>query len=113
MTTPLWSLITLCTEVGITACVYYIIWRGYTTGTFLRWFAATVLAYELLFNVSYMATREVSSATSPALDPYITALAIFHGVFSLLMFLALIAFFYAARRGYARGENFFAQLCLL
>ncbi len=106
---PLWSLITLGTEICITACVFTIIYRAYYNGVFLKWFAFGVLAYELLFNVSYMASRELGAIQDPAsLDPYLTALAIFHGIFSLLMFALLVAFFLFAYRRYERGENFFA-----
>lgn len=105
---PLWSIVTLATELCITACVFFIIWRAYTSARFLSGFAFAVLGYELLFNISYMASREVHGAAAPALDPYLTVLAIFHGVFSLVMFLALAAFFLAAWRRYARGVNFFA-----
>ena len=105
---PLWSLVTLGTEVCVTIAVFSIIAYAYRTGRFMSIFAFAVLAYELVFNVSYMASREVHAAARPeALNPYLTGLAIFHGVFSLLMFIALIAFFIAAWRTYRAGTNFF------
>ncbi len=108
---PFWSVVTLMTELGVTAVVFFVIWRAATTGRFSRLLAFGVLAYEVLFNISYMVSRagkhvsEVSEGTEPAGE---IALAIFHGTFSLLMFVSLIVFFLTAARAYARGENYFA-----
>lgn len=104
---PVWSALTLATELCVTAGVLYIIWTAYRKGVFLRWLAFFMLGYELIFNVSYMASREVNAATAPALDPYLTALAIVHGIFSLVMFMALIVFFIVTWRAYGKGGNFF------
>ncbi len=107
MHVPLVSIITLCTELLVTASVYSIVWKGYTTGRFLRLFAFAVLAYELVFNVSYMFSRELGEQSAGVYNPYETGLAIFHGIFSLVMFATLVAFFFLASRGYKRGENYF------
>ena len=107
MPIPVWSLITLCTELVVTASVYAIIWRSYRSGVFPTRFAALVLGYETLFNVSYMLSRELSSAGAAVYSPYETALAIFHGIFSLVMFATLVMFFIAAMRAYKRGDNYF------
>jgi len=104
---PFWSLVTLCTELLVTASVYAIITRAYRTGVFMRAFALAVLGYEALFNISYMLSRELSSVGATVYSPYETGLAIFHGIFSLVMFAALVAFFIAAMRAYQRGENYF------
>ncbi len=107
MPIPAWSIITLCTELVVTASVYAIIWRSYRGGAFPRFFAAAVLGYETLFNISYMLSRELGSQGVAVYNPYETALAIFHGIFSLIMFVALVSFFIAAMRVYRRGENYF------
>lgn len=107
MTIPAWSIITLFTELCVTASVYFIIWKAYRSGVFLRYFAFAVLAYEVLFNISYMLGRELGAQNSAVYDPYLTALAIFHGTFSLIMFVTLVVFFLAAARAYRRGENYF------
>ncbi len=104
---PFWSIVTLCTELVVTASVYFIVWKAYRTGIFLRLFAFVVLGYELLFNVSYMLSREAAGQASVVYKPYETALAIFHGIFSLVMFIALVTFFLVAARAYKRGENYF------
>ncbi|MBI5816876.1 MAG: hypothetical protein HZB09_00420 [Candidatus Yonathbacteria bacterium] len=40
-------------------------------------------------------------------SPFHIAIAIFHGTFSLLMFVTLVTFLIFAWKGYGRGENFF------
>ncbi len=104
---PAWSIFTLCTELIITASVYTIIWKSYRSGIFPTSFATLVLGYEVLFNVSYMLSRELSSSSAAVYSPYETGLAIFHGIFSLIMFITLVTFFLAAMRAYQRGENYF------
>jgi hypothetical protein len=106
---PILSAVTLFAELLITASVYFIIWKAYRTGTFFRWFAFGVLAYEVLFNISYMFSKELRGDNAGVLNPYETTLAIFHGTFSLLMFILLLIFFIAAARGYRRGDNYFLK----
>jgi hypothetical protein len=110
---PILSVVTLLTEMCITASVFFIIWKGYRQGIFYRLFAFLVLGYESLFNITYMASRLVTQYPSqtPAQvpNPYQTALAIFHGTFSLIMFVALVVFFLLAARGYRCGENYFLK----
>ena len=107
MNIPLWSVVTLCTELFVTASVYFIIWKAYTTNIFLRPFAFGVLAYEALFNITYMFSRVTGVAGAVTYSPFEIGLAIFHGVFSIVMFVALVAFFLIAARVYKRGENYF------
>ena len=108
MNIPILSIVTLLTELVITALVYFIIWKAYRTGVFMRALAFAILGYELLFNISYMLSRELGAEGSSAVyNPYETTLAIFHGTFSLLMFVMLIVFFLMATRAYRRGENYF------
>ena len=105
---PLFSTITLVTEFFVTIGVLAVIIRGYRTGIFMRALAYGVLAYETLFNITYMATRATSApGATQVYNPYTTTLAIFHGTFSLLMFVLLVVFFMAAAQRYALGENFF------
>jgi hypothetical protein len=107
MALSFWSTITLFTELMVTASIYFIVWKAYRTGKFLRIFAFVILGYELFFNVSYMLSREVAGETSVVYKPYETGLAIFHGIFSLVMFIALVTFFIVAARAYKRGKNYF------
>ena len=100
----------MCTEIIVTISVLYVIKKAYTTGVFARALAFGVLAYEVLFNISYMASRELTESPGNSEvegSTFMTILAIFHGTFSLIMFLTLLTFFIFAARAYARGENFF------
>lgn len=110
MEAPVLSTITLLTEIVVSLCVYYVIWRGYTQGVFVRWLAFAVLSYEALFNITYMFSRLGSRVQPSEVIPhssFMVGLAIFHGIFSIIMFVSLVAFFIYAARHYRYGENFF------
>ena len=105
MTIPLISIVTLLAEILITVFVYYVIWHAYTTGRFIRRLAFGILAYELVFNISYMLSRELSQKDTRVYNPYETFLAIFHGIFSIIMFVTLVVFFLVATRVYNNKDN--------
>lgn len=110
MTIPIFSIITLITELFITASVFYIVWKGRTQGVFYKKLTYTVLSYEALFNITYMVHQAMERAPEhipTSHGPYVTLFGIFHGIFSLLMFVALIVFMITAAKRYAGGENFF------
>ena len=90
MTPPFLSTFTLFTEIIITAAILYVFYRGYKYNKFPFKVAFIALAYEILFNVSYMSfralTHDDSNLTVPH-SPLHTGLAIFHGTFSLIMFM--------------------------
>ena len=109
MQAPIQSILTLASELAVTAAVMTVIWRAWRRGYFMRWLAGAAITYEIVFNVSYMLSRETMESRSAIYNPYTTGLAIFHGTFSLLMFVALIAFFLVAAARYKRGENYFAS----
>jgi hypothetical protein len=110
MEIPLLSIFTLLTEVVVTSSVLFIIYKGNTEGRFLRGLAWWTLAYDIGVNVAYMLFRalgHVADRATAVHSPMVTTLAIFHGIFSLLMLCGLILFFIFAGRAYARGVNFF------
>ncbi len=112
MDIPIFSIFSLVTELLVTASVFYIIYHAYYEGVFARALAYGVLAYEMLFNISYMTARLFGHVLSGEHarehhEPYEVAVAIFHGTFSLIMFISLMVFFIFALRAYGRGENFF------
>src|SRR3989338_415016 len=114
MTIPSLSIFTLCTELLITAAIFFIIYRGYTANIFLRLFAFSVLGYEILFNISYMVSRSLTRGTEPkhmekAGEIF---LAIFHGIFSLFMFIALVIFLSLAPPARGRGGGHLFHLLL-
>ncbi len=106
---PWFSTFTLVTETLVTAAILYILYLGYYKGQLLNKLLAATLAYELLFNISYMAYRATTHMDSKAHpdSTFHIILAAFHGTFSLLMFLLLLVFMYFAWRGYKNGANFF------
>src|SRR6185436_7876907 len=97
MHAPLYSSITLLAELGISAIIYYTLYKGYTHNKFPTFLAGFALLYETIFNISYMVSRVPAHAKALHVDyPIIIALAIVHGVLSLIMFIALIIFFIIA-----------------
>ncbi len=106
---PLYSTITLCTEIIITSLILYIFYSGYKKNKFPVKTTFFALIYETLFNVSYMATRATQhKQVLNKLDPYIW-LGALHGITSLIMFILLIAFMITAWRKYKKGVNYFKE----
>ncbi|MDE2312161.1 MAG: hypothetical protein KGJ93_03715 [Patescibacteria group bacterium] len=109
MAIPWFSTFTLITETLVTAGVLYTFYSGYKRGRFPRAVVAVTLGYEILFNISYMAYRTTTHQETGRPDSALhVAVAAFHGIFSLLMFLALLIFFTLAWKNYKRGANYFA-----
>jgi len=108
---PWFSTFTLLTEALVTASVLYILYSGYYKNRFPSKLVVVTLAYETLFNISYMSYRALSHADDSAHpdSSFHIAIAIFHGTFSLLMFIALIIFMYYAWKNYRQGINFFQK----
>ncbi len=106
---PWFSTFTLFTETVVTAGILYVFYKAYYHNFFQFKLAAAVLAYEVCFNISYMAYRALRHSDSKAYpdSAFHIALAAFHGIFSLLMFLLLLLFMYFAWKNYRRGINFF------
>ena len=106
---PWFSTFTLATETLVTAGVLYVFYQAYYFNAFSRAVAGVVLGYETLFNITYMASRVSSHVEKiPGTEsPLHIALAIFHGIFSLLMFILLLVFMYLAWRAYDNGINYF------
>jgi hypothetical protein len=111
MAVPIWSTVTLLMEFVVTGAVFYIIWTGVAKMYFNRKLAFGVIVYEAFFNISYMLERSLGreSGSVVAQKSEVAALGIFHGVFSLIMFFALVIFFLVAAKHYAKGENFFVH----
>lgn len=107
MAAPWFSTFTLATEVLVTAAVLYTIHSGWTRNRFPSRLAGAALAYETLFNITYMAYRAATHEPRESHSAFHMTVAIFHGTFSLLMFAALLVFFGLAWHGYRRGHNFF------
>jgi heme A synthase len=106
---PWFSTFTLFTEIIVTSAILYVIYTGYVKNEFPGHVAAAALSYEILFNISYMASRLFTHEDSTQYpdSPFHVALAIFHGTFSLIMFVLLLVFMFFAWRGYRSGKNYF------
>ena len=106
---PWFSTFTLLTEVLVTTGVLYVFYQAYYFNIFSRAVAGIVLGYETLFNITYMASRISSHVEKiPGTEsPLHIALAVFHGIFSLIMFVLLVVFMYMAWRAYEQGINYF------
>lgn len=110
MHAPLYSSITLFAELIISAIIYYSIYQGFKNNKFPQKLAGFALAYELIFNITYMAGRVPSHVKVAKIEsPFIIALAAVHGILSLIMFIALIIFFILAWKHYKKGENYFSE----
>jgi uncharacterized membrane protein YozB (DUF420 family) len=111
---PFWSTLTLATELLVTASILYIFHEAYWRNKFHRAFVFIVLLYEIIFNISYMLRSMLEHTVSDSMSrtaasPLFMSLAIFHGTFSLIMFLALLVFMFFAWRNYKKEINFFRE----
>lgn len=110
MHAPFFSTITLCTELVISAVIYYTLYSGYKHNKFPTLLAGLALLYEITFNISYMASRVPSQQhAAKVASPFLIGLAIVHGLLSLIMFVALVVFFIFAWSIYRKGQNYFAS----
>ena len=108
MHAPLFSTITLGTELVISTIIYYTLYQGYKHNKFPTLLAGLALLYEVIFNISYMASRIPSQEhAAKVASGFVIALAIIHGTLSLLMFLSLVLFFVIAWTRYRKGVNYF------
>lgn len=108
MHAPVYSTISLIAEIIISGIIFYTFYSGYKRNKFPTKLAFAALIYETLFNISYMATRTKAHA-GKFTQPFELALAAFHGILSLVMFIALIIFFFIAWRKYKKEINFFKE----
>ncbi len=107
---PWFSTFTLFTEILVTASVLYVFHSGYRYNKFPYALVALTLGYEICFNITYMASRALSRANPSRLENGTAiGLAIFHGSFSLLMFLGLIVYMVIAWVNYKKGVNYFLR----
>lgn len=111
MNAPILSTFTLFTELLITVAVIYIFYKSIKTSMFPAKLAFITLAYEILFNISYMVYSSVKRESVEMTREFTwkTGVAIFHGIVSLIMFIALVIFMLVAYRAYKQNRNFFRE----
>lgn len=107
MNIPLYSTITLVAEIFVSSIIFYCFYQGFKRNKFPTRFAAAALAYEILFNITYMIYRVPAHAKAKVEPPFVIVLAILHGTLSLIMFISLIIFFILAWKNYRQGINYF------
>lgn len=108
MHAPLFSTITLFTELLISGAVYYTLYSGFRHAKFPTLLATIALLYETIFNITYMARRVPGHVKVARIEaPWLVGLAIVHGVLSLIMFIALVVFFIIAWKNYRKEINYF------
>jgi uncharacterized membrane protein YozB (DUF420 family) len=110
MAIPLYSTITLFTEIIMTAVILYIFYSGYKNKKFPTKLAFIAIAYEVLLNISYMVYRTLTESDGSKIDSgFEIVLAIMHGVLALVLFIALIVFLILAWKNYKKGVNYFKK----
>lgn len=112
MPPPLFSTFSLITELIVSASIFYVFYSGYKHNHFPFKLALFALSYEILFNISYMVSRSlehVPEYKEEVHSGFEIALAAFHGILSLVMFIALIVFLIIAFKKYKAGINYFKE----
>jgi hypothetical protein len=83
-------------ELGVTAAVFYVLWRAWRHDDVRTGLLAVVLAFEVFVNVAYMVWRiAIPTVHLQTLPSWLLA---GHGILSLLMLAGLIAFAVEAGR---------------
>ena len=106
MHAPAYSTFALIAEIFVSAAVFYTFYQGYKKDRFPEKVAFGAIAYEILFNISYM-TYRLPEHESHFNETARQILGAAHGTLSLIMFLSLIAFFTLAAKNYTAGVNYF------
>ena len=112
MHAPLFSTVSLITELIISTAIFYTFYNGYKHNKFPTIVVILALAYEIIFNISYMANRTQTQVGKTA-KGFELVLAISHGVLSLIMFVALLVFMMLAWSSYKKGHNYFKNHSIL
>lgn len=106
MHAPAYSTFALIAEIFVSTAIFYTFYQGYKNDRFPEKVAFGAVAYEILFNISYMAYR-LPAHESHFNKAWREILGAVHGTLSLAMFLSLIAFFVLAAQNYGKGVNYF------
>lgn len=110
---PWLSAVSAGTELLVTAAVFYVLYKAVVWEVLKTRLLAAALAYEVLFNISYMTFRLLTHPEPSHHPAWMVGLLALHGVLSLAMFLALVAFALVAWRRHAQGRNFFKERAAL
>lgn len=106
---PWFSAFTAITELFVTAAVFYVIYAAIYEDVFHGRLLAGALAYEVLFNITYMVSRLFTHSETTAHADWMVGLLAGHGILSLIMFIGLVALSIVAYRWHRDGRNLFAE----
>lgn len=110
MAIPPYSTFSATSELLVTAAVYYVVWKAYAHGDLRKGMLVTVLAFEAVVNISYMAYRfAVPNQALSGAPGWLTSVAVLHGILSLAMFIGLVFLAALAWRDDRTGGNFFRE----
>ena len=104
---PAFSTVSALTELLVTAAVYWFFWRALKFQDYRWGMIAVAIAYETLFNITYMVSRLFTheEGVTHQHDPWVTWFVALHGTLSLGMFIGLVWYVVAARRAFTRGVS--------
>ncbi|MGE5041935.1 MAG: hypothetical protein ACM3IJ_03450 [Candidatus Levyibacteriota bacterium] len=108
MHAPLFSTISLIAELVVSSVIFYTFYSGYKKNKFPTIPAAAALIYEVMFNITYMVTRTKAHEGKNEAN-FNLLFGAFHGILSLVMFIALIVFLILAWKNYKKGTNYFLK----
>ena len=109
MEAPIFSTITLISEIFVTMGVLYVYYFAFYKNTFKPLYAFAVLAYEIFVNVAYMVYRVLTHTETGKYQVWEVVLLALHGTLSLIMLIALIVLFVKAYLEHKKGKNFLAK----
>jgi hypothetical protein len=101
---PVYSALTAFTELIVTVAIFYVAHRALVEDELEMRVLGAAVAYEILFNVTYMTARLFSHGHTGSHPDWMVTLLAGHGALSFVMLLGLIAFGLLAWRG-ARGDR--------
>lgn len=107
---PWFSAFSAFTELLVTAAIFYVLWMAVYRDEFKAGVLGVALAYEVIFNISYMTSRLFTHTDTGHHADWMVALLAGHGILSLVMFLGLVALGGVAYVKHRReGRNLFAE----
>lgn len=106
---PAFSAFTAVTELFVTAAIFYVGYRAIADDVFETNILVASLAYEVVFNISYMTSRLFTHDHTTHHPDWLVGLLAGHGILSLVMFVGLLGLSWAAWRRHREGGNLLAE----
>jgi len=107
MEAPLFSTFSAIAEIFVTAAVVYIIINNLQAKGFAWRLAAVVVVFEFSVNMLYMISRLRAEVASGEATGPMALFAAGHGLLSLIVFIALVVFFFQAYQAFKGGAFYF------